>query len=63
MYLFCALIDRPSVDRAIETNTTEVDPFLGAVCMISTGSNVGTQENYVSIKIMKAFRCFKIVMI
>ena len=42
MYLFCALIDRPSVDRATETSTTEADPFLGAVHVIIIGSYVGT---------------------
>ena len=42
MYLFCALIDRPLVDRAIETSTTEVDPFPGVVHVTSTGSFVGT---------------------
>ena len=38
MYLFCALIDRPLVDRATETNTTEANPFPGEVHVTSTGS-------------------------
>ena len=42
MYLFCALIDRPLVDRATETSTTEADPFLGVVCVTSIGSFAGT---------------------
>ena len=42
MYLFCALIDRTSIDRTTETSTIESDPFPRAVCMTSTGSFVGT---------------------
>ena len=42
MYLFCALIDRPSIDRATKTSTTEADPFPRAVRVISTGSYAGT---------------------
>ena len=42
MYLFCALIYRPSVDRATESSTTKIDPFLGAVRVISTSSYAGT---------------------
>ena len=42
MYIFFALIDRPSVDRATKTNTTEADPFPGAICVTSTSSFVGT---------------------
>ena len=38
MYLFCALIDRPSVDREIDTSTTKVDPFPRVVHVISTSS-------------------------
>ena len=31
-----------SVDREIESSTTKFDPFPGAICVISTSSNVGT---------------------
>ena len=37
MCLFCALIDRTSIDRVIETSTTKADPFPGVVRVISTG--------------------------
>ena len=40
--LICALIDRPLVDREIESSTSEVDPFLIVVHVISIGSYVGT---------------------
>ena len=37
-HVFCALIDRPLVDRATKSSNNEVDPFLGAVRVISIGS-------------------------
>ena len=41
MYLFFSLIYRPSIDRAIETSTTEVVPFPRVVYVTSTGSFEG----------------------
>ena len=38
MGLFCVLIDRPSIDRVIETSTTEGDPFIGVTHVTSTSS-------------------------
>ena len=42
MYLFCALIDRPLVDRATDTSTIEVDPFPRVARVTSIGSFAGT---------------------
>ena len=42
MYLFCALIDIPSVDRATKTITTQTNPFPREIHVISIGSFIGT---------------------
>ena len=56
-----------SVDRPIESNTTEADPFPGAVRVISTGSYEGTlllnKKTMFFVKRKKASKCFKIVII
>ena len=41
MYLFCALIDRPLVDREIKTSANEANPFPRVVHVTSIGSFVG----------------------
>ena len=66
MYLFCALIDRPLVDREIETSTTKADTFLGAVCVINTGSFVGklllNKKTMFSLKLEKLPGALKLLL-
>ena len=66
MYLFCALIDRPLVDRTMKTSTTEANPFPGAICVTSTSSFEGTlllnKKTMFPLKLWKLLGALKLLL-
>ena len=66
MDLFCALIDRPIVDRTTKNNTIEVESFSRVVCVTSTGSFAGTlflnKKTMFLLKLQKLLDALKLLL-